>query len=93
MSSTSTRAFFAQRVRAKRRSRLAVGRLRLWQYAEPDATAREPELDTWELPRSAGAELFQKTPLTDEELERDLARSPLYDALRQQALRRSSCSH
>ena len=29
---------------------------------------------------------FQKTALTDEELERELARSPLYDALRQRTL-------
>ena len=29
---------------------------------------------------------FQKTALTDEELERELARSPLHDALRQRTL-------
>ena len=55
-------------------------------YAEPDTTSRKPELDTWELPFSVAPKRFQKTALTDEELERELARSPLYDALRQRTL-------
>jgi hypothetical protein len=67
-------------------ARLGEPQFRRWRYAEPDSTTRKPELDTWELPFSAGPKRFQKTALTDEELERELARSPLYDALRQRVL-------
>jgi hypothetical protein len=49
----------------------------------PGTESRKPELDTWELPHSPGPKRFEKTALTEEELERELARSPLYDALRQ----------
>ncbi len=55
-------------------------------YAEPDIASRKPELDTWELPPSIAPKRFQKTALTEEELERELARSPLHDALRQRNL-------
>jgi hypothetical protein len=57
-----------------------------WRYAEPETTTRKAELDTWELPLSPGPKRFDKTALTDEELERELARSPLYDALIQRML-------
>jgi len=57
-----------------------------WRLAEPDSASRKPEIDTWELPFSVAPKRFQKTALTDEELERDLARSPLHDALRQRTL-------
>ena len=48
--------------------------------------SRKPGLDVWELPFSPGPKRFQKTALTDEELEYELARSPLYEALRQRVL-------
>ena len=67
-------------------ARLGEPQFSRWRYAEPDATSRKPELDTWELPFSVAPKRFQKTALTEEELERELARSPLYDALRQRTL-------
>jgi hypothetical protein len=67
-------------------ARLGEPQFSRWRYAEPDTTTRKPELDTWELPFSVAPRRFQKTALTDEELERELARSPLYDALRQRSL-------
>ena len=67
-------------------ARLGEPQFLRWRYAEPDSASRKPELDTWELPFSAAPKRFQKTALTDEELERELARSPLYDALRQRML-------
>jgi Uncharacterised methyltransferase family (DUF6094) len=57
-----------------------------WRLAEPDSGSRKPDLDIWELPFSVAPKRFQKTALTDEELERELARSPLHDALRQRVL-------
>ncbi len=54
-----------------------------WELGEPDSASRKRELDTWELPHSVAPKRFQKTALTDEELERELARSPLHNALRQ----------
>ena len=48
--------------------------------------SRKTELDIWELPYSVAPKRFEKTALTDEELERELARSPLHDALRQRSL-------
>jgi Uncharacterised methyltransferase family (DUF6094) len=67
-------------------ARLGEPQFSRWRYAEPDTAYRKPELDTWELPFSVAPKRFQKTALTDEELERELARSPLYDALRQRTL-------
>src|SRR5262249_7280646 len=57
-----------------------------WSNGWPDAASRKADLDVWELPFSPGPKRFQKTALTDEELERELARSPLYEALRQRVL-------
>jgi len=51
--------------------------------AETRFVGQAAELDTWELPFSLAPRRFQKTALTEEELERELARSPLHDALRQ----------
>jgi hypothetical protein len=67
-------------------ARLGKAQFARWGYGEPDTWSRRGELDTWELPLSPGPKLFEKTALTDEELERELARSPLYDALRQRNL-------
>ena len=67
-------------------ARLGEPQFLRWRYAEPDSASRKPDLDVWELPYSAGPKRFQKTALTEEELERELARSPLYDALRQRTL-------
>ena len=47
--------------------------------ATPDTASRKTELDVWELPFSTAPRRFQKTALTDEELHRELARSPLYE--------------
>ena len=69
-----------------RLARLGEPQFSRWRYADPDTTSRKPELDTWELPLSVAPKRFQKTALTEEELERELARSPLYDALRQRVL-------
>jgi Uncharacterised methyltransferase family (DUF6094) len=69
-----------------RLARLGEPQFSRWRYAEPDPASRKPELDTWELPFSVAPKRFQKTALTDEELEHELARSPLYDALRQRTL-------
>jgi hypothetical protein len=57
-----------------------------WEYGDPDVESRKSGLDVWELPYSVPPKRFQKTALTDEELERELAHSPLYDALRQRVL-------
>jgi hypothetical protein len=67
-------------------ARLGEPQFSRWRHAEPDTTTRKPELDSWELPFSTGPKRFQKTAHTDEELERELARSPLYDTLRQRTL-------
>ena len=67
-------------------ARLGEPQFLRWRYAEPDTASRKPELDTWELPFSVAPKRFQKTALTEEELERELVRSPLYDALRQRTL-------
>ncbi len=67
-------------------ARLGEPQFARWRYAEPDATSRKAGLDTWELPFSTGPKRFQKTALTEEELERELARSPLYKALCQRTL-------
>ena len=67
-------------------ARLGEPQFSRWRYAQPDKTSRKPVLDTWELPFSVAPKRFQKTALTDEELERELARSPLYDVLRQRTL-------
>jgi Uncharacterised methyltransferase family (DUF6094) len=67
-------------------ARLGEPQFSRWGYGEPDTASRKPELDTWELHFSTGPKRFQKTALTDEEPERELARSPLYEALRQRTL-------
>jgi hypothetical protein len=67
-------------------ARLGEPQFARWHYAEPDIASRKAELDVWELPPSVAPKRFQKTALTDEELERELARSPLHDALRQRNL-------
>jgi len=69
-----------------RLARLGEPQFLRWRYAEPDSASCKPELDTWELPFSSAPRRFQKTALTEQELERELARSPLYDALRQRTL-------
>ena len=65
-----------RQARSPRRTAVPSMALRL----NPTRASRKPELDTWELPFSVAPKRFQKTALTDEELERELARSPLYDA-------------
>jgi Uncharacterised methyltransferase family (DUF6094) len=67
-------------------ARLGEPQFLRWRLAEPDSASRKTELDTWELPFSVAPKRFQKTALTDEELERELARSPLHNALRQRIL-------
>ncbi len=67
-------------------ARLGEPQFSRWRYGEPAGASRKPELDMWELPFSIAPKRFQKTALTEEELERELARSPLYDALRQRTL-------
>ena len=67
-------------------ARLGEPQFLRWRYAEPDIGSRKAELDIWELPFSVAPRRFEKTVLTDEELERELARSPLHDALRQRTL-------
>jgi hypothetical protein len=58
-----------------------------WNRGCPDPDSHKTALDVWELPFSSGPKRFQKTALTDEELERELARSPLYESLRHRVLR------
>jgi hypothetical protein len=58
-----------------------------WNGGWPNPSSRKSHLDVWDLPFSSGPKRFQKTAMTDEELERELARSPLYEALRQRVLR------
>jgi hypothetical protein len=67
-------------------ARLGEAQFSQWHSAEPDVATRKSERDVWELPPSIAPKRFQKTALTDEELERELARSPLHDALRQRNL-------
>jgi len=67
-------------------ARLGEPQFLRWRYAEPENASRKPELDTWELPFSVAPRRFQKTALTDDELERELARSPLHNALRERTL-------
>jgi len=67
-------------------ARLGEPQFLQWRYAEPDSASRKPELDVWKLPFSSAPKRFQKTALTDAELERELARSPLHDALLQRTL-------
>jgi len=69
-----------------RLARLGEPQFLQWSLAEPDGASRKPELDTWELPFSLAPRRFQKTALTEDEVERELARSPLHDALRQRTL-------
>ncbi len=67
-------------------ARLGEPQFLKWHYAEPDVGSRKSELDVWELPFSVAPKRFEKTALTDEELERELARSPLHHALRQRTI-------
>jgi hypothetical protein len=67
-------------------ARLGETQFLRWHHGWPDAGSRKSDLALWELPFSAGPRRFQKTALTGEELERELARSPLYETLRQRVL-------
>jgi hypothetical protein len=58
-----------------------------WEFGQPDTAPRKAALDVWELPFSTGPKRFEKTALTHEEVERELARSPLYRTLHQRAQR------
>jgi hypothetical protein len=69
-----------------RLARLGEPQYLRWHYSQPDSASRKPDLDIWELPFSTAPKRFQKTALTEEELENELARSPLYDILRQRTL-------
>jgi hypothetical protein len=68
-------------------ARLGEPQFQLWNYGQPNVATRKFDLDTWELPYSLGPKRFEKTALTDEELERELSRSPLYNALRQRTIK------
>jgi hypothetical protein len=57
-----------------------------WNGGRPDSESRKKQLDIWELPFSSGPKRFQKTAIIDEELERELACSPLYEILHQRIL-------
>jgi hypothetical protein len=67
-------------------ARLGEPQFLRWNAGWPDPGSRKTDLDVWELPFSPGPKRFQKTALTEEELERELARSPLYESLRQRVL-------
>ena len=69
-----------------RLARLGEPQFHRWDDGWPDAGSRKTDIDVWELPFSPGPKRFEKTALTDEELEYELARSPLYEALRQRVL-------
>jgi hypothetical protein len=69
-----------------RLARLGEPQVSDWDFAEPDMESRKPCIDVWELPFSVAPKRFQKTALTEEELERELAHSPLYESLRQRTL-------
>jgi hypothetical protein len=64
-------------------ARLGEPQFSEWEYGEPNTESRKPDLEVWELPHSVAPKRFQKTALTEEELERELAHSPLYTSLRQ----------
>jgi hypothetical protein len=59
----------------------------MWDCGQPDTASRKTALDVWELPFSLGPKRFEKTALTHEEVERELARSPLYRTLQERAER------
>jgi Uncharacterised methyltransferase family (DUF6094) len=67
-------------------ARLGEPQFLRWKHGWPVPEARKANLDVWELPFSPGPKRFQKTALTDEELEYELARSPLYESLRHRVL-------
>jgi hypothetical protein len=67
-------------------ARLGEPQFSKWNGGWPDTESRKRHLDVWELPFSPGPKRFQKTALTDEELERELACSALYEKLRQRVL-------
>ena len=66
-------------------ARLGEPQFLRWRYSEPDALAK-PEARHLGAAVLLRSEALQKTAATEEELERELARSPLYDALRQRTL-------
>jgi hypothetical protein len=68
-------------------ARLGEPQFSEWNRGCPDPDSRKTAIDVWDLPFSSGPKRFQKTALTDEELERELARSPLYESLRERVLR------
>jgi hypothetical protein len=53
-----------------------------WKDGRPIPLSLREEVDTWTIPYTKAPARFQKTDLTDEEIEVELARSPLYDRLR-----------
>jgi hypothetical protein len=67
-------------------ARLGEPRFVEWDCGRPDPDSRKTDLDIWELPFSTGPKRFQMTAVTDEELECELACSPLYCALDQRVL-------
>jgi hypothetical protein len=69
-----------------RLARLGEPQFRRWDGGWPDPASRKADLDVWELPPSSGPKRFQKTAMTEEELESELARSPLYESLRRRVL-------
>jgi hypothetical protein len=68
-------------------ARLGEAQFSEWHYGQPDMASRKAALDVWELPFSTRPKRFEKTALTHEEMERELARSPLYKTLHQRAQR------
>jgi Uncharacterised methyltransferase family (DUF6094) len=69
-----------------RLARLGEPQFHRWDGGWPDAGSRKADLEVWELPFSPGPKRFEKTALTEEELEFELAHSPLYDSLRRRTL-------
>ena len=69
-----------------RLARLGEPQFHHWDGGRPDPGSRKADLDVWDLPFSPGPKRFEKTALTEEELESELARSPLYESLRRRTL-------
>jgi hypothetical protein len=53
-----------------------------WKDGRPLALSLREEIDTWTIPCTSPPREFVKTDLTDEEIEIELAKSPLHDRLR-----------
>jgi hypothetical protein len=69
-----------------RLARLGETQFHRWDKGWPDPSSRKADLDVWETPFSPGPRRFEKTAMTEEELESELSRSPLYDSLRQRVV-------